>query len=245
MPEKALHAAASRFERTDGKARPDIKAARTLRSQKALVTGEAEHVDLHRLYVDRKNPRRLGCVHDEEQTSLMRHPAHACEIDEIAGEIRRVSADDRLRFRPDQPGNRVQIRHAFLPFPLKTDKGKMHSLILHRIKRTQHGIVLQHGGDHVIAGIQKAPDRGIQALRRVRCEGNPRRVFRMEELRQQTPAAVDRPGCRKRSAAGAAACISKLAERLRHRPDDGFRLSQRRGRAVKINHDSSPFRPCR
>ena len=59
FPQISLHTAATGEQRPNFHTFPDVDAAGALRTQKALVTGETENINVRFLYINIKNTGRL------------------------------------------------------------------------------------------------------------------------------------------------------------------------------------------
>lgn len=118
------------------------------------MSGEAKKVDLLGLHINRQDSRRLGGVHKKDQAVGIGDGPHPANIHGVSCEVGGMGADDGPRLRADQP---LKIAVVDPPLPVSRDETERHApLRLQPVQRTQHGIVLQIRGDHMVAGVQQA-----------------------------------------------------------------------------------------
>ena len=97
------------------------------------------------------------------------------------------------------------------PLLVAPDDRKSDSLLPALIQRTEHGIMLQHSGDHVIPLRKEPLDRDIQALcgvcRKTRCSLHSPHG----KLCQQFPCLIDHPGGVKSRFRSSPPCIAQVS----------------------------------
>ena len=63
-----LYSASSHLQRTNLQSFSHIKPTGSLRAQESFVSCKAEYIHMHGFDINRENPRRLGCIHNIENT---------------------------------------------------------------------------------------------------------------------------------------------------------------------------------
>ena len=155
-----------------------------------LVPREAEHVDAERGHVQRERPGGLRRVEHIDQLMPAAKICNFRNIEHISGQIRRVRRDDKPRLRAQE---RLERGIIDLPAPVGRDEADGHALLaLQPVKRPQHGIVLQIGRDHMVAGAKQAVQRDVQRLGDVRGEDDVVGAWAAEEGRDGLPRRKDR-----------------------------------------------------
>ena len=214
--------------------RPDAQAAGSLRTHQALVAGEAEHVNVHALHVDRYRTCRLRCIDNQKGTVCVRHCTDFGDIEQVSGQIGCMRADNGLGFRSKE---RFHILIADIALAVRRYKIHRYAARLQIIQRTEHGIVLQIGRNDVIAGRKQTVDCNIQRLGGVCGEHNMVRTRTAEQLRQLTPRLEHHARRGKRHTVCTARCISCGKDGVFDRLRDFRRLVQRGRCVIQINHD--------
>ena len=214
--------------------RPDAQAAGSLRTHQALVAGEAEHVNVHALHVDRYRTCRLRCIDNQKGTVCVRHCTDFGDIEQVSGQIGCMRADNGLGFRSKE---RFHILIADIALTIRRYKIHRYAARLQIIQRTEHGIVLQISRNDVIAGRKQTVECNIQRLGGVRGEHNMVRTRTAEQLRQLTPRLEHHARRGKRHTVCTARCISCGKNGVFDRLCDFRRLVQRGRCVIQINHD--------
>ena len=115
------------------------------------------------------------------------------------------------------------------------DKVQPHALRLQRIQRTQHGVMLQIGGNGVIRWGQKAVNGDVQRRGGVGSKHHMIRARAAQQPRQLLPRLVYRAGRLHGRAVGAPGGVARRQNGLRHRFRHSGRLVERGGRVVQID----------
>ena len=230
------NAAAAGFQRPEREPLPDHHAAGTLRSQKTLVSGEAENVNVHLLHIDGENTGSLGSIHDEQQPVFLCNRAHLIQVHRISGEVGAVGADDGLGIFTDAA---CKIRITDPSQRIRRDDGELQAFFFHLVKGPQDGIVFQSGGDHVVTGIQSAFDGNIQTFCGVGGKNHLFGILCVEKFRQFYPGVKNDPGSVQSGIVNTPAGVTHGTHSLGHSLNYGIRLSHGGGSVVKINHGST------
>ena len=188
---------------------------------------------MHLVDIDRKDPRTLGGINDEEQTVFFRDLSYRFDIDHVSGQIGSMGTDDSSGFSSNLF---FKIRDPNSPPFVARHKGKTDSLFFHLIKRAQHRIVLQLRRNDVISRKKRSLDRQIQALRGIAGKSNSPGIGSMEKLRQFHPCVEDGSGCSQRSGMNSSAGISHLLHGFCDRCNDLRRLVHCGCCIIKVNH---------
>ena len=232
-PQIGLHTAAAGEERADFEPLPDIHASGALGTQKPLVPGEAEDVDAHFLHIDVENSGSLGGIDDVDELMPSGDGTDFCDIQQISREIGAMGGDDGLCIGTNFL---FKILVADISQGIRRQNRQLHALILQLVEGTEHGVVLQCRGDHMVAGVQNALDGGVQGLGRIGGKGDALRAFRAEKLGQCRPGIVNDPRRAQRTAVDAPAGIAEGLHGLNHRLNDAVGLAQCGGGVVEIDH---------
>src|SRR5699024_1320486 len=91
-----LYSASSHLHRTNLQSFSHIKPAGSLRAQESFVSCKAEYIHMHGFDINRENPRRLGCIHNIENTMVMCHLSVPSNINQISRQIGSVCRHDGL-----------------------------------------------------------------------------------------------------------------------------------------------------
>ncbi len=203
------------------------------------MAGEAEKIYVLGCHVDGQDSRRLGRVHDQLQAMSMGNGPHPADIHRVAREVGGMGADDGSGLWPDQP---LKIAVVDPSLPVSRDKAERHApLRLQPVQGSQHGIMLQIRGDHMVAGVQQSADGDIQRLGGIAGEYHMIRPGAVEKRRQLLPCAIDDPGGGKTAVMGAAGAVSQRGHGGHHRVDHRLGLSEGRGGVIQIDHGRITF----
>ena len=96
---------------------------------------EAQHVDMHVLYIDRKHAGRLGCIYHEQKAMLMGNLAHSAYMDIITRQIGSIRTYDHLGIRRNRIFNIRQINRTPL---IRSYDCKPDASAFHFIERPQY-----------------------------------------------------------------------------------------------------------
>ena len=144
----------SRQARTSG-ARADVEGAGAGRAQQRFVAGKGEQIDAHGLHVDGHDAGRLGGIHQEQQIVVAGDPADFGDRLHGAENVAGVGQGDEPRLRRDGLADVVGIDGAAA---VGLDAGQANLAgQLHRPQRPADAVVLQIGGDDVIALVAARP----------------------------------------------------------------------------------------
>ena len=143
----AVGSASPGHQRPYGNALPQAYPPCPLRSHKAFVAGKAEDVNTHVFHMDVKYPRCLGRIQDKQQGCLCADPSHPFNIHHISRKVGCMGTYDPLCVGPD---GSFQVLIPYIPPAIGPDNGQLHSPLPHHIQGAEDGIVLHHGGDHMI-----------------------------------------------------------------------------------------------
>ena len=124
------------------------------------MAGKAHDVEPHGLHIDMRRAGRLRGIDNYQRAGRMGHGGHTCNVDRIAGHIGGMRHHHGARTRRDQLLELVIVEHAVRV----TARMLNGHTLLHRqaVKRTQHGVVLEHRRDHTVAGAHHAIDDGVE-----------------------------------------------------------------------------------
>ena len=89
---------------------------------------------------------------------------NCCDIDQIAGQVGGVGADDHPGIRSDQL---LQLLCLYIPQTVGRLETHLYPLPFQMVQRPQHGIVLQIRSDHMIPRPKQTKQRNVQALGRI------------------------------------------------------------------------------
>ena len=228
-----MYTASADGKRRDRQSLAHIQTAGSLRSKQTFVTGEAQHINSHRLNINRNRSCRLRGVHNQQCTRTAGNLRNPCQIIDISRHIGRVLNDNRPRVLSYLFRQTRGIDHAVL---IRRHNRERHAPAFLSNQRTQNRIVFADRGDHMIARLNQSFHRGVQRLRRVGRECNTCRLFRMKQFRQLFPRPVHRSGCLQ---CRVVCAPSRVADAVKRAADRLFYLRrfQKRGcRTVQIDH---------
>ena len=229
-----LNAASADLERPDLHAFRDAHAAGPLRAVQSLVAGKAQHRDPHALHIDGDTACCLGSVHDQKQAARLAERADLFQIEHVPGQVGRVVADDGFRLRPHQRPE-IAVIHAALF--IRAHEIQRNALIrLQTVQGTQHGIVLQIGGDDVIPCREQTAQRDVQRLRGIGGEDDPGGVAAPEQSRRLAAGVVHRAGRFQRPAVTAPGGIAHPLHGGNDRVDHALRFMICCRRIIQIDH---------
>ena len=231
---EGLHARPADLPRQDVRVAAQAQPARSLRPHERFVAREAEHVDVHPLHVDGQHTRALRGVHHKQHAVRVRKRAHAGKVHRVARQVRGVGADDSAGLGTEQT---LKVRVVDAPLPVCGNEVQRHAaLVAQAVERTEHGVVLQIGGEHMVARTDKPVDGDVQRLGRVGGEDHMVGPRAAEERRKLAARVVDRARGGQRTLVRAAGTVAEAPHRARHRVDDLRRLAKRGRSVVKIDH---------
>ena len=164
----------------------------------------------------------------------MGHGGHACNVDRVAGHIGGVRHHHDTRAQRDQLLELIVVEHAIR---VATRMLNGHTLLCRKaVKRTQHGVVLEHRCDHTVAGAHHAIDNGVERRGGVGRKAHVVSTRTAQQARKLGAAAVDGTSRIEGTRRGTAPGIAERAHRLRHGIDDRLRLVHGRRRVIQIDH---------
>src|SRR5699024_7362945 len=176
-----LYSASSHLQRTNLQSFSHIKPAGSLRAQESFVSCKAEYIHMHGFDINRENPRRLGCIHNIENTMVMCHLSDPSNINQISRQIGSVCRHDGLCLWTDC------LLDLFITDPalvITLYKSHFHSFFLKIIDRPEDRIMLQYSRNYMISRIYQSPNCRIQAFGRIGCKRDLLRILRTKELCQ-------------------------------------------------------------
>jgi hypothetical protein len=135
------------------------------RPHERLVARERQHVDVHRLDVDRNPPGGLRGVDQERHALLAAAGADLRHRLDGADDVRRVRDSHEFRVVAKERADVVGIDEA-----LAVERDVIHlDAVIERkvVQGPEHRVVLEVGGDRVIALLEHAEQRQVQAVGRV------------------------------------------------------------------------------
>ena len=191
---------------------------------------------MHGFDINRENPRRLGCIHNIENTMVMCHLSDPSNINQISRQIGSVCRHDGLCLWTDC------LLDLFITDPalvITLYKSHFHSFFLKIIDRPEDRIMLQYSRNYMISRIYQSPDCRIQAFGRIGCKRDLLRILRTKELCQALSCFINDPRRPQRCCIGTSPCISKGTHCIYNRIDHFLRLMHRSRRIIKINHSLS------
>ena len=94
---KAVHAAAADQQRWNRQTFSNIYAAGALRAEQAFVSGKAQHIYVHFLYINRNGARCLCRIYNEQRARLMCDIRNVLNWHVISRHIGCVVHDNRTR----------------------------------------------------------------------------------------------------------------------------------------------------
>ena len=227
-------ARAAYLQGADGNVLCHAKAAGALGSHQPLVAGKAQHGNAHGLHVDGVGARRLAGIRHQQQAVGPGDAADLPQIQHVAGEVGGVGTDDGTGLPADEPG-KVAVIHAAAP--VRRDHGQADDArILQTVQGPQHGVVLQIGGDHVVARGEQAVYGGIQRLGGILRKGHLLRPGGIEQPGQAVAGGINRPGRLQRAAVGSPGGIAHAAQGFGDGGHHAVGLFQCGGRVIQIDH---------
>ena len=154
------------YQRLERDAFPDIQHAHAARAAE-LVRGQGQHVDAHLLHVDRHVADRLHCVRVELRADRMRQLGDL--LDRLDGAdlvVRRHDGDERGVLGKLT----LQLLEIDAALLVHVQIGDAVALFFQRLAGVQHRMVLDLGGNEVLAAlcrraVHKAADREVVRLR--------------------------------------------------------------------------------
>ena len=201
------------------------------------MSGEAQHIDVHFLHIDRDRARRLRSIDHQQSAVRVRHFTDAGNIEHVSDQIRGVRADHGLGVRPEQ------FLHILVPdIALFVRRNEIHrrAARLQVVQRPQHGIVLEIGRNDMVARRNQPVECDIERLGRVRGEHDMVRPRTAEQLRQPCAGVEHHARGRQRHAMRAARGISGGEYRVFDRLGHFGRLVQRGRCVIQIDHGVPP-----
>ena len=124
------------------------------------MASKAHHVEPHGLHIDMRRAGRLRGIDDHKRAGRMGHGSHACNVDRVAGHIGGVRRHHGTRTGRDQPLELIVVERA-VRVAARMLNGHA-PLCRQAVKRSQHGVVLEHRRDHAVAGAHHAADGGVE-----------------------------------------------------------------------------------
>ena len=126
------------------------------------MAGEAINVDVLCLHVQVNCAGALAAVHYKNQSVVMANLSDFLQRLDGADYVGAMRADDELGIRADGFFHIVGIHITSF---VEGNVGHIdQALLLQGIERTKHGVVFQHGGNHVCTFFRQALDNHIQGI---------------------------------------------------------------------------------
>jgi len=230
---KALHAGAAHFPGTDLHTVAHAQPAGALRTHQAFVAREADGAGAQRREIEGQDPGCLGGVYHQRQPVGAAEAGHPRQVHRVPDEVGGMGAHHAPR-----PGRQQPFKIPVIQPAPAVRRNKVHRAALgpQPIERTQDGIVLQIGGNHMIPRPEQPRDGDVQRLRGVGGEAHVIRTGTAQQRCQLFPGAVDQARGVQRAAVGTPAAVAQTAQRRRNRLRHLGRLAQGGGRVVQIDH---------
>ena len=234
--DQAARAAARAAEpgRGDLDARAQHEPADPGRPVQRLVPGERQGVDPERRHVDRDMAGRLRRVDDQRHAPGRASPGDLRDRLHGPEDVRGVAHDDRPGVRADQGRDGVRVHEAAVVErrEVVADRPSLREVV----ERAQHGVVVEAGGDEVVAGPDQPLDHGVQRVRRVGREHDPVRIGGAEEPRDSRPGVIDKvAGLHGQVVAAPAGRDPDPGVRVHHLPEHLGRLGEGGGGVVEVD----------
>ena len=119
----------------------------------------------------------------------VRELAHAGKVHRVARQVRGVGADDGAGLGTEQT---LKVRVVDAPLPVCGNEVQRHAaLVAQTVERAEHGVVLQIGGEHMVARADKTVNGDVQRLGRVGGERHVVGPRAAEERRKLAARVVD------------------------------------------------------
>ena len=231
---KAMDARAAHVPRGHVHARHHGGAARALRPHERLVARETHDVQALLGHVDGDETRRLGRVHHAQGPGRVGNARNRRHVNDVSRDVGGRRHHDGTRARRHEPGELVHVQAPQRVAP-RVGHGDA-ALGGKAVERPQHRVVLEHRGDHAVAGAHDAVDDAVERLGRV---GGKRHVVRArtaEKARHALAALVDHARRAHGARARAAPSVAERAHRPHDGVDDRLRLAHRRRGVVQVDH---------
>ena len=197
------------------------------------MTGKAENIDLHLLYVDWKYSRCLRSIHDKEQSMHLCYFSDFRQIQQIPGHIWAMRADDRPGIFTDRIFH-LFIRNASLFITLQNCQ--FCSFFFHFIQGTQNRVMFQCRCDNMIARIKESFDGKIQAFCWICSKRDLLRMVSAKKLYQFYSCIIDDPGRIQRRMICPSSCISYWFQCFHHSLHYLWWFPHRSCRIIQVNH---------
>ena len=148
-----------------------------------------------------------------------------------------MRADDGFRVLPEQ---RFKILVPDISQPVCRDEIDENAARLQIIERSENRVMLQIGGEHMVARRKKAVNCNIERLGGVHREDNVVFARAGKELRELLPRFKHRARGSERHTVRAPGSVSGGQNRLLDGFGDLRRFMERRGRVIQIDHTNPP-----
>ncbi len=184
----AVGARPTHLERRHVDALGDREPPGPLGPEEALVPGEAHDVEPLRRHIDWLETRGLGGVDDQQRPVLVGNLRQGGDVVEVAREVGRVRHGEHARAGAHERPDGVEVERAVGRDGRDVEGDPLRP---QPVERPQHRVVRRRRRDRVVAGAQKAGERGVERLRRVRRKRDLRRRRRPQQLREPVSRPVD------------------------------------------------------
>ena len=200
------------------------------------MTGEGKQIDRRRIQVDGNHARRLGRVNQEERTCLADEGSDRLDRLHRSQDVGGVGHHDKRRFRtkrcPDRLGIDVSLGGSNPG--QRDDPG-----LLERPQGSTHRVVLQVGGDDVVAGLNQPLERQVQPIGAVVSEDPALGRSPTKELIEPMSRVIEHLFGRQSHAMPRTPRVGQTRSRESiHCLIDRFRFGKAGGGVVEINHGS-------
>ena len=175
------------------------------------MTGKAQYVDVHLLYIYRKYTCRLGSIHDKQHPMTLCNLTNPFKIHKISRKIRAIRTYNCFGIRTDR---RFYIRIICHTSTVTFNNRKLRSFFLKLIKRSQYRIMFHHCSDHMISRLDQTFDCNIKALCRITGKYHLFRAGPPKHFTELLPGVINYPGSAERCTVSTSARIPHGAHRF-------------------------------
>ena len=226
-------AGSAKNQRTEVYIDAEGKAAGSLWSAQALMSGESQKIDAERLHVDRADAGGLRGIHGEAHASFSCNGRNFGDGQQSAGDIGSVHDQNQTRVRTNRPLHPVGIQPAA---GIAGNDGQTDAPGFEFPQRPHHGIVLHRTDDDVVGGVQEAKQKQIDRFGGVFGKNDPIRRRGVEQRGQRIAGLIGHScGSQGFAMPGSAGVATAIFQIILHGCDHSRRLGPRCGGIVKVD----------